>query len=350
MTLRTLFCFLPFLVCLCWTACFIFNFRQDNKAKQMLAVFLATCTVLYLCHGLYFTTGYSHLRDCIWSFCSLAVYPFYYCYIRLLSTRKLSRKLAFLVILPGAVIAVIKFFQPSTIVDNVQKIVMLIQVLLVLMLGTRSLDNLNRQISEFYSDTEKRDATPIKNLLIVFVITSVASAIANVLGRQFFGDSNVLLYSISLTFSVLLFCVSYIGFHRDFTIEQFTKDLGKEEQPELALSEEEGKLLGQKLFTLIEEEEFFLNSNITLNDVAKRIGSCRTYVSNYINKNKGVSFSDYINELRIEHAKKLLSANRNEKMIIIAEMSGYANEQSFFRNFRKFTDMTPSEWIAKNHN
>ena len=80
--------------------------------------------------------------------------------------------------------------------------------------------------------------------------------------------------------------------------------------------------------------------------MARASGICRTYVSNYINQTKGMSFSDYINSLRIDHAKMLLTSNtENVKISAIAAQSGVSSEQSFYRNFHKFTGMKTFEWM-----
>ena len=61
-----------------------------------------------------------------------------------------------------------------------------------------------------------------------------------------------------------------------------------------------------------------------------------------------MSFSNYINSLRVEHAKTLLLQNtENSKIATIANKSGFSSEQSFYRNFNKFTGMKPLEWAKK---
>lgn len=104
-------------------------------------------------------------------------------------------------------------------------------------------------------------------------------------------------------------------------------------------------LLGRKIEKL-KENQYFLNKNLKITDMAQEMGTCRTYVSNYINKTYGCSFSDYVNQLRIDYAKQLLK-NEQEKLSSIADRSGFSSEQSFYRNFKKFVGMTPSEWQTK---
>ena len=79
---------------------------------------------------------------------------------------------------------------------------------------------------------------------------------------------------------------------------------------------------------------------------ACRLFRVNSYISNYINRTKGMSFSDYINSLRVEHAKTLLSQNAgNTKIVTITMLSDFSNEQSFYRNFHKFTGKNPLEWM-----
>ena len=96
------------------------------------------------------------------------------------------------------------------------------------------------------------------------------------------------------------------------------------------------------------DKQVFLIKNLKINDVVKEIDSNRTYVSNYINSTYHCSFSDYINQLRIEHAKTLLlSSETATKLSSIAEASGYSSESSFYRNFQKVVGMTPNEFRNK---
>ena len=50
-----------------------------------------------------------------------------------------------------------------------------------------------------------------------------------------------------------------------------------------------------------------------------------------------------LNEIRIEHAKKLLRSS-NAKITDIAIQIGYNDEKYFIRTFKKCTGMTPNEY------
>lgn len=349
--LRSLFCFIPFFVCLFWFITFITHYRKCDAAKKVLTWFLCICVVLYFCHALFFTVGLSHPMECLWTLCSLSVYPLYYAYICNLVSRPNTPHKLFLILLPGIIVAVAKYFYPGDTVDNARKILFAIQVFIVIYFGYRKLHTFDRDIANVYADTEGRDTTAVKHLLIAFVITSLCSAIANALGRQYFAQSDWMVFAVLTPFSVMLFALSYIGFIRDFSFEQFAED-SKEytEQPTGNTTAIEESKVGNSIEKFFIAKQLYLTPNLKIGDVAKSTGICRTYISNYINQTKGMSFSDYINSLRVEHAKNLLSSNvENTKIATIATRSGFSSEQSFYRNFHKFTGMKPLEWVKEQH-
>ena len=349
--LRSLFCFIPFFVCLFWFITFITHYRKCDTAKKFLTWFLCICVVLYFCHALFFTVGLSHPMECLWTLCSLSVYPLYYAYICNLVSRPNTPHKLFLILLPGIIVAVAKYFYPGDTVDNARKILFAIQVFIVIYFGYRKLHTFDRDIANVYADTEGRDTTAVKHLLIAFVITSLCSAIANALGRQYFAQSDWMVFAVLTPFSVMLFALSYIGFIRDFSFEQFAED-SKEysEQPTGNTTAIEEREVGNSIEKFFITKQLYLTPNLKIGDVAKSTGICRTYISNYINQTKGMSFSDYINSLRVEHAKNLLSSNvENTKIATIATRSGFSSEQSFYRNFHKFTGMKPLEWVKEQH-
>ena len=345
--LRTLFSFIPFFVCLFWFITFITHYRKCDTAKRILTWFLCTCVVLYFCHAIYFTVGLTHPMECLWTLCSLSVYPLYYAYICNLVSRPKAPMKLFLILLPGIVVAVAKYLFPGDAVDNARKLLFSIQVFTVIYIGFRKLRTFDREIANVYADTEGRDTTAVKHLLIAFVITSLLSVLANALGRQYFAQSEWMMLAILTPFSVMLFALSYIGFIRDFSYEQFVED-SKDYfgQPTQDLPKNEESSVGKCIDQILISQQLYLTQNLKIGDMTKATGICRTYISNYINQTKGMSFSDYINSLRVEYAKTLLSQNtENTKILTIASRSGFSSEQSFYRNFNKFTGMKPLEWV-----
>lgn len=340
--LRILFSFTPFMVCLCWFFIFLIHYPKSDASKRLLTWFLATCVVLYFCHGIFFTIGTTLIHECLWTFCSLSVYPLYYAYICKVTSRPLSRKQLCLFLLPGLLVAVAKYCYPSDTTDLIRKVLNTLQIVFVCIDGIRKLHAFDKDLENTYADIEGRDTTAVKHLLIAFVIISLCSAVANALGKAYFLQNDWLILIVIVPFTILLFTLSYIGFTRNFSMEQYVKDIQEEGTADEHIEDSE---LGKRIEKVILEDELFLKDNLKINDVVKASGICRTNISNYINKTKNMSFSDYINRLRIEHAKKLLLESPSSKIIVIANLSGYSTEQSFYRNFNKFTGTKTSEWL-----
>lgn len=85
------------------------------------------------------------------------------------------------------------------------------------------------------------------------------------------------------------------------------------------------------------------NEDISLDDIAERMGLSTTYASKQIKAYTGTNVVNYINNVRIEHAKELLentAMSSNE----IGTHVGFRYSQSFIRSFNKIVGMTPGDY------
>ncbi|KAA0127864.1 helix-turn-helix transcriptional regulator [Chryseobacterium sp. SN22] len=97
-----------------------------------------------------------------------------------------------------------------------------------------------------------------------------------------------------------------------------------------------------------ESNRDFLQKNITVDGLAKDLGTNRDYLSKLVNELKGKNFSQYLNELRINHIVEELNNNerlRKYTIAAIADEIGYNNSESFSNAFRKITGTLPSYYI-----
>lgn len=89
------------------------------------------------------------------------------------------------------------------------------------------------------------------------------------------------------------------------------------------------------------KEQAFLNPKLTLSDLALRVGTNRTYLSNYINQTLNQTFFDYINAHRLTYATELLLTT-NYTLEVIAEKSGFNSLSTFRRCFMQTHGCSPS--------
>ena len=86
--------------------------------------------------------------------------------------------------------------------------------------------------------------------------------------------------------------------------------------------------------------------NITLKEVAKLYFINEKYLGHIFQKQIGVSFSTYLNNTRLERAKKLL-ASTNDSVITVSVACGYQNVTYFNRIFKKHIGKTPMCYRAE---
>ena len=102
---------------------------------------------------------------------------------------------------------------------------------------------------------------------------------------------------------------------------------------------------------VIKEKKYYLDSSLTLQKLAIHLGTNRQYLSNFINRERQKSFYEYINDFRLEEAKKMLDGWTEEKhhsMEDVATMSGFNSYSTFLRSFVKKYGESPSSYLKRN--
>jgi AraC-like DNA-binding protein len=132
----------------------------------------------------------------------------------------------------------------------------------------------------------------------------------------------------------------------DLTLPQPPADVApKESLPRNGSKHSE---LKEKLLLLMESNKPYLKSDLKISELADLLSVPSYQLSQVINDEFLVSFYDFINKYRVEDAKKLLvEDNRNYKILAIAYEVGFNSKATFNRVFKKFTDLTPSDFKEK---
>ena len=68
-----------------------------------------------------------------------------------------------------------------------------------------------------------------------------------------------------------------------------------------------------------------------------------SYLSQLFKSETGEAFTDYVTQVRMEEARRLLSTT-DHKIQYIAELVGYTSNQHFTRTFKKYAGMLPVEY------
>lgn len=94
------------------------------------------------------------------------------------------------------------------------------------------------------------------------------------------------------------------------------------------------------------EEKLYLTDQITINDIAERLGTDRRNLSRFINERYGINFSRWISEMRIEEAKLLMEQNPDEGMEWVALQTGFSSLSYFSKVFSQVVGVSPKKWRA----
>ncbi len=89
--------------------------------------------------------------------------------------------------------------------------------------------------------------------------------------------------------------------------------------------------------------QWYLSPRLSLSDLANTMGTNETYLSRTINQGLGLSFNQYINQWRVEHAKQLIK-QPHRSLLNLAMDSGFNSKATFNRVFKTSVGLTPSQY------
>ena len=137
----------------------------------------------------------------------------------------------------------------------------------------------------------------------------------------------------------------------------FTRLLGLRDsvQEELFSPRKENNVLvrseNRSLYTAIVRylvsSKCYLNPDLSLSDLSKKVGSNRLYVSRAINECSGLNFKRFLNWYRIMFAVELINSDGRLKISEVSKASGFNSQPTFNFAFRLVMGMAPSEYARQ---
>lgn len=102
--------------------------------------------------------------------------------------------------------------------------------------------------------------------------------------------------------------------------------------------------LKERLVNYFESEKPYLSKNISMQEVAMRLFTNKSYLSKTINMEMNKNFRELVNYYRVKEAMRLFSEDMDISMNDLRNMSGFNNNASFTSAFKLNTGCTPGEW------
>ena len=384
---------MPMFVCLFWSvllAVELITGRRRSvlaqcspkaRPRMHLLAFMLTAVVLYFGHCVFFNhnTDILPLSDTLYCMANLSVYPLYYFFICSLTMREKEREaeqwLRYLLLLPAVIVGIMvgtlyvlmpqeeasrfidqylyqghhtglgRLMAYQVFAHDLCKVVFAFLIIPVFFYGRRHMQRYEELVSCTYADIEQKSLASLHYMFIAFVVTSVLSFTANIIGRHQFDESSWTIAIPSTTFSALLFAIGYTGYHQQFSIHDIELD---EQQADAAVPVMSSvKELRMRIERLMEKEELFRQPNFKIVDLVQKLGTNRNYIYQAVNREMGISFNEYVNRMRIDYAAQLISEHPTMPLNEVSEQSGFSSSTSFYRNFKLFKGVGPKEYQSQ---
>ncbi len=188
----------------------------------------------------------------------------------------------------------------------------------------------------------------LKKLIYIGISVCICWIIAIIIITFYNLNKSYLFYPLWIGISVLVYWIGYVGLNKSKQLRDRI-----ELRKKRIINLEKKKLVGPTISEAFNKIEYhiiqyksYLNPNLSLKILSENLNLSEGYISQLINKKSDKNFSDYINSLRVDDARKMLvnSEYNNYTILAIGLESGFNSKSSFYTAFRKITGMTPAEY------
>ena len=206
-----------------------------------------------------------------------------------------------------------------------------------------------RRVRENFSSAENRDLRWLTALSSAILLLLLIWVPATLLRGAF-------LWSLLFGRLALLFFVGWFGLR---SLPVFMPQLDRapaapEPAPETekyarsGMTEAASELIGERLVRRVAHHRDYLVNDLTLAELAERIGATPQLLSQYLNHVLGLNFFDYVNGLRVAEVqrKMLESEHAGATLLDLALACGFNSKSTFNASFKRVTGMAPSAWRA----
>ncbi len=197
----------------------------------------------------------------------------------------------------------------------------------------------------------KKNSSPIRRELL-WLKTLLGILLATLIPWSFYTykyylNEDYFYLPIFVITSLLIYLLGYIGLHKIGVLKERENIRSiSNERRTVYVSEKTKTGVIANIEEIVLTERKYLDPNFSLEMLANQLEISKSHLSRTINKELNSSFSDYINKLRIEEAKKYLHDPQFSKytLVAIGLEAGFNSKTTFNTTFKKFTGVTPSQF------
>jgi len=206
------------------------------------------------------------------------------------------------------------------------------------------------QMDNYFSDNE---TGRIRWIAFSF-FAALSVGVMALMSTLFISTFVALLFSVVFDVFYIFFAIRFINYANQFhTLEHAMNNESSCKQEVIAENSVENIRVTADVeqFSMLEKkieqwvaDKHFTEKGITIEILAARLYTNRSYLSNYFNTYKGKTFREWMNQLRIEEAQNLLLQNPEMTISDVASQVGFSDKTNFRHHFVKLVGITPKEW------
>ena len=237
----------------------------------------------------------------------------------------------------------------QSVIDTIFNHLNTISFIIYLVLTFRIYKQYRQYINNNYSDTEAIQFNWIRNILYLVIAGFIFEFFVNIASNFIEFEGYKGKWNVYFGYAVVLYAVSILGYNRigkpaqklDFIPHKTPPtDKAVTEIPEL-------NRYKKRLLSLMNEEQLYLQTDLTLKETALQLKTNSSIVSKVINIGFKQNFNDFVNSFRVEAVKKKMKSPDTKHLTLtaIAYECGFNSKATFNRAFKKFTGMSPREFM-----
>lgn len=253
-----------------------------------------------------------------------------------------SRKV-FLLLLPTISFAIIYLIRPNDILLQISFIYTTFIAIALFVLVVCSTIRYDRYLKNNFSNIDNRSVKWVRVVIFAFEFWYIAWCLIVRYDSRWL-DSIYYLFMIVIWIFIYRYSVKHVSSFQSKELFE-SSDFG---EPKILSSDSVNDKLNSILVLYLDEERPWLNSALTLQDLAIALNTNRTYLSEYFNKTLKTTFYDYLNNLRVKYACELLLSEPNLSILQVGEKSGFNSLSTFRRSFEKHIGCTPAKYRKQN--
>ncbi|UCE17262.1 MAG: helix-turn-helix transcriptional regulator [Gemmatimonadota bacterium] len=208
------------------------------------------------------------------------------------------------------------------------------------------------KLKNLYSSLERINLHWVVSLLVlislhwVFVVSRSTLSLLNAHVGIVTSIMDLFSITIFLVFTTILVIK---GLHQ---LKIFSGIEGKQKYANSGLPQTDIQKYIEKLKNFMETQKPYLIPQLTIDDLSEKLSIPSWHLSRVINTSFNQNFFNFINNYRVEEAKRLMMEPTNNDMTILEILYevGFNSKSTFNEVFKKQTGMTPSEFKKSNQN